>query len=152
MTQIQGGPGFDLQVVNGRLVRQGLENFAKAIPDIGRLRIYRAMQHIFKRLGDYPPQRVGSKYVRTDNLRDSRVLSKLPDGYQITNDPVTPIGHHYAIYVRGDISGQGQAGNAADWPLLSDIIDSELKTLPSEVIQDLRVATSALAEEVNQSE
>lgn len=140
---------FGLEVVNGQLVRQGIENFAKALPDIGRRRIYQVMQRIYKRLGVYPAprprlrySRTGKKmggYDRTFQLRTMRQLIKLDQGYAILNDPVDRHGVHYAVYVRGTPDGSGQSRQNRDWMPLAMIMNIELMNLPKEVLDALTV-------------
>jgi len=156
-------PGDDvvigLRVVNGQLVRQGIENFTKTIPDIGRLRIYKAMQRIYNRLGVYAPRRVSEgspkmrghahEYKRTYNLRNARELTRLDDGYLIVNDPVSPWGSHYAVYVRGDLAGGGQTPQNKEWELLAVIVDRELSTFPDEVLQALTVELQTEQDKAN---
>lgn len=149
-----------LEVVNGKLVRQGLENFARDIPEVGRLRIYKAMQRVYNRLGIYPAQRPGQRYrhrqegrhgrrakrgtfihmyKRTYQLRDRRRLIKLDLGYMIENDPVSPQGSHYAVFVRGNVGGEGQTPQNKDWLRLAEILNIELQQFPQEVLQALSV-------------
>lgn len=150
-----------IHIVNGKLVRQGIENFVKSIPDIGRLRIYKVMKRIYNRLGVYAPTRAvadptgrskrghAHAYVRTYNLRNSRQLIKLDDGYLVVNDPVSPWGSHYAVYVRGDMGGGGQTPQNKEWELLANIVDQELVGLPEDVLKALAVSVAVEAEKSN---
>lgn len=117
-------------------------------PQIGRQRLYKVAQKIYRLLGIYPNQDVGSKYVRTDQLRNSRKLEKLDNGYQVRNDPVDPRGVHYGTYVRGDAHGIGQtAYHKKRWYSLDNIINFSMKDLPQEVLQDLSIAAARRARE-----
>lgn len=156
-----------LEVVNGKLVRQGLENFMKEVPEIGRRRIYRAMQKIYVRLGVYPAQRPGQRYrhrqegmherrsrrgtfmhvyKRTYQLRDRRQLIKLDNGYAVTNDPVSPYGAHYAVFVRGNLGGEGQSPQNRDWLKLAYIVNLELSQFPPEVLKEMSLVFEKEAE------
>lgn len=171
------GPAeFGLIVVNGKLVRQALENFSKDIPDIARKRMWATMQRIYNRMGIYAPEkpykqyrRVGSRkgrprssglsvgghshgYKRTYNLRDSRYITRQDDVYLFVNDPVTPRGHHYAVYVRGNAGGGQQARihKAWGWELMGKIVSQELAKLPAEVVDALAVAFAEEAQRANE--
>lgn len=138
-------------------MRQGLENFVAEIPKIGRRRLYRVAQGVYKQLGVYAPQpyyrvrgRRRKNYKRTYALRNSRQIQSLDNGYQIINDPVDKHGVHYGVFVRGDAAGIGQSYRLQQWKLTATIVDEEVAKLPKEVLDDLSIALAKQTSEANQ--
>lgn len=143
--------------VSGQLVRQGLQNLADEIPQIGRLQIYRTMQAIQKRMRQpgakptYPIQWESEKqrraffasngfgggipHVRINRYVDAWKISKFGDiGYQLSN---TSKG---AQYIGGNAYGQNQSTiHQGRWPLFRDVTDEETRKLPEEINKEIRV-------------
>lgn len=125
---------------NAPIVRQGLENLDKEIPDIGRRRIYNTMLKIKARLRKYPPAPQNSTYVRTFRLRDAVEIVRADTGYKIQVDPVSPRGVRYGKYPLGSAYGTDQAWmHVGRWPLLRDVVDEELEMLPDEIEQEIEI-------------
>lgn len=123
---------------DGLLVPRRLENLLDETPKVGKLQIYRAMQRTSARIGKYPSRPPKSKYVRTNRLRKSRTITSLPNGYQLTVNPVDPKGNPYGVYVLGDAMGKGQSARMGHWPLLRTVVDQEFAKVPSDVVAALR--------------
>jgi hypothetical protein len=138
--------------VNGDLVRQGLENLAAELPQIGRRRMRTIMERIKRRMQAYPPERMKSVrlshpilghtiramgYKRTGRLGRSWRISEINRGYVIENT-ASFRGHAYAGYVVGDAYGTNQAWmHAGRWEKFRDVTEEELKALPIEVEQEI---------------
>jgi hypothetical protein len=118
---------------NAPQVKKALENLASDIPEIGRGRIYGYTQRVVKRLKEYPPKPVGSKYKRTFKLRKSVMSKEIKNGYRISVDPVAK-GKHYGKYPLGNAYGQGQAWmHVGRWTPMRDVADQEAEKLPKEI-------------------
>lgn len=146
---------------NAPLVRQGLENLAAEIPQIGRRRIRTMMERIKRRMQEYPPEPAGQssyeghsvlgtvirtnkgRYHRTGNLGHSWVIEEAQgdSGYTISNN-ASHKGHQYGRYVVGDAYGTGQAWmHKGRWQKLRDVVDEEVETLPDEVEEEIRMVS-----------
>jgi len=124
---------LSLNVVGAELVRQGLENLAKEIPDIGRLQIYRTEQAIVRRVKIYPPPL--PSYTQTGNLGRGWKIAPLKMGYSIQN--FVP----YTAKVVGNAYGLEQAwmhARPGRWKKLRDISDEEVAKLPPEIDKNIQ--------------
>lgn len=143
--------------VNGQMVRQGLQNLAADIPQVGRLQIYRASQRVQKRMkqpGSKPSYPIpwasekqrraffatdgfggGIPHSRTNAYVDAWKIERIGDtGYQVVNRTKA------AKYVGGNAYGLGQSQiHAGRWPLFRDVAEDELKNLPEEVAKEIRI-------------
>jgi hypothetical protein len=120
--------------VNGQLVRQGLEDLQKEIPDIGRRRMRTILERAKRIMEAYPQERPGQRYLRTGRLFRGWQLKKLPSnkGYSLGNSV------DYAHYVVGDAYGTSQAWMHTDrWPNFRDVTEKELEALPKEIEQEI---------------
>ena len=125
---------LSIKVTGGELVRQGLQDLAAEIPQIGRLQIYRTEQAIAKRLKSYwtnnNPMELPS-YTRTGKLAGGYKITPLRDvGYTLSNS--TP----YTKHVVGDAYGLSQAWMHAKpgrHTLWRDVQDEEVDKLPQEI-------------------
>lgn len=120
--------------VRGELVRQGLEDLSKEIPDIGRRRMRGVATRVMEKMRKYPPKRPGQKYRRTYNLRNNWKAERYKNdkGYTIRN------AMSYAHYPVGDAYGTGQAWmHKGRWPLFRDITEQELKELPEAIQEEI---------------
>ena len=121
------------------LVRQGLENLSAELPQVGRRRIYDAMNRITREMEGYPPERPGQRYRRTGLLGASWDVKPLNNGYTVTNDAKRK-GRSYGRYVVGDAYGTGQAWmHKGRWQKLRDVVDAEVKNLPDAISDDIRM-------------
>ena len=143
---------------NAEVVRQGLQNLARDIPQVGLLGIFRAAQRALTRLhntsgspsehpvkwdserqrkaffasdgfsGGIPTQRTGQ------TMRDWQLV-RLDNGYSLYN------ADDAASHVYGDINGKGQSSiHEGRWPLLNDIVIEEIEAhLSDDVIAELRL-------------
>lgn len=139
---------------NINVVRQGLQNLKKKLPDIGRSGLYRAAQRVYVRTGKYPRQVAGAEYKRTYNLRNSRTLTKTERGYTVEINPIGRQGQPYGVFVLGYPWGGGQARyhmNVTGWTPLKQIIDEEVGKLPPEVIAQIDKAAAEEEQRVNAS-
>jgi hypothetical protein len=113
---------------DGKLVRQGLEDLSKEVPDIGRRKIFEAMNRITRNMEGYPPERPGQSYTRTGRLGFNWQVKRLDDGYTVANP--TP----YAKYVVGNAYGTDQAWmHVGRWQLFRNVVDMEVNNLPQEI-------------------
>jgi len=123
---------LSLYFTGAELVRQGLQDLAAEIPQIGRLQIYRTEQAIVKRV-KYPPPPELPSYQRTYRLYRGWTITPKSTGfagYTIRNN--TP----YTKYVVGNAYGLEQAwmhARPGRWPLLRDVSDEEIAKLPKEI-------------------
>jgi len=130
---------------NGKLVAKRLQDLGGALPKIGAGPIYRAMQQVYKRVGQYPgaPKKVKKshkgKYERTYTLRKSRDLFKNADGngYTLLVDPVGKHGQLYGVFVLGDITGRGQSKYNKHWTPIQIVFNEEFAKVPPEVVAAL---------------
>jgi hypothetical protein len=139
-----------VRTVNAKLVRQGLEDLEKEIPEIGRKRIFDAMRRIRSRLATKPrrptyPIKWDSerqrRYVlmllmRQDNLpyrptgryEKNWEIVKTENGYTIENDAP------FAKYASGDFRGMGQSRiHQGRRPLMMVVVENEIQELPQEI-------------------
>jgi hypothetical protein len=139
-------PRISVTVVNGELVRQGLQNLQAAIPQIGRKVIYDKMNVIAVSMRKYPPQRARSRYIRTYRLRDSVTVLRLNNGYAIEIDPVQR-GRHYGKYVIGNARGDEQAWmHVGRWHLFANVVEHHLRRLPDDIERFLRQSGGRLTQ------
>ena len=125
---------LSIKVTGGELVRQGLQDLAAEIPQIGRLQIYQTQQAVARRLKSYwtnnNPMELPS-YTRTGTLARGYQISPLRDvGYTLSNS--TP----YTKHVVGDAYGLSQAWMHAKpgrHTLWRDVQDDEVDKLPQEI-------------------
>ena len=124
---------LSIQVTGAELVRQGLQNLSKEIPNIGRLQIYRTSQAIVKRM-KYPPPGELPTYSRTYKLYNGWKIIPKSNGYTIQNDVL------YAKRVIGNAVGLEQAwmhARPGRWPLFRDVNDEEVAKLPPEMDKNI---------------
>lgn len=144
---------------SAKLVRRGLQNLDKKIPEVGRLQIYRVFQHIKSRMGKEGPR--PSYPINWDSERQRKAffasdgfgrgiparrtglyahawqIERLDNGYRLTN-----AAESYAKYVGGDAFGTSQSGiHRGRWPLFRDVVDEEIVNLPEEVEKNLEQAS-----------
>jgi hypothetical protein len=113
---------------DGKLVRQGLQDLSKEIPEIGRRKIYDAMNRITRNMEGYPPERPRQTYVRTGRLGRRWNVKRLDEGYTVSNS--TP----YTKFVVGSAYGTDQAWmHVGRWQLFRDVVDMEVDKLPQEI-------------------
>ena len=143
---------------NAEVVRQGLQNLGRDMPQVGRLGIFRTAQAIVTRLHntdgapsstpvmwDSDRQRKayfasngfggGVPTVRTGDTKRAWQLVRLDNGYSIYNS--TPAAGH----VYGDINGKGQSRiHEGRWVLFQDIVFELIdERLTDDVIAELRL-------------
>jgi len=132
-------PQLTISVKNATLVNKNLRDMSAAIPQIARDDIESVFKRIIKQVQKYPPAPSGSRYVRTNNLKNSPRLSSTPAGFRLEINPISPKGRAYGRYVIGDFRGAGQAWmHVGRWLLLRDIADFELTKLPDVVYDHIR--------------
>lgn len=141
---------------NANIVRQGLEDLAGDIPQVGRRRLRTTMERVKRRMQEYPGERAGQsarsshpvlgtiiravRYRRTGNYGRGWVIEGADDGYAIKNN-VSRKGRSYAKYVGGDAYGNSQAWmHKGRWPLLRDVVEDEVKKLPDVISKDIQLA------------
>ena len=160
---------------NAKIVRQGLEHLRKAIPEIGRKRLYdmaRAIKKILRKPGKkptYPIQWDSEKQRRAFFARDgfSKPAGwKRPKGYVNQNIPTRRTNAYvkgfkverlesgysivnpvtYAGYVGGRMSGKGQSKIHKDrWQIIREVVNREVAKLPKLIIESLRSVISRFA-------
>lgn len=137
--------------VEGKLVKQGLQNLSAEIPKIGRNQIYQVMVRSKKELRkevprptypiqwDSPRQKIkviillryvlGMPYQRRGIYQKAFNIEKNEDGYTLVNES------ERAVYLSGDADGQGQSRiHRGRWPLMRDVVDNEMTKLPTAVV------------------
>lgn len=144
---------------NAPLVRQGLENLTKELPQIGRRRIRTVMERIKRKMQEYPPEPSGQsissshsvlgtifrgaagRYRRTGKLGASWVIAEAgATGYKIANNATGRGGRRYGHYVVGDAYGTSQAWmHVGRWQKLRDVVDEEVAKLPPEIEQEINM-------------
>ena len=140
MTQltIRVGPG-------AKIVRQGLQDLAVAVPKIGRRQVRNTLERIKKIMKVYPPERSGQLYARTFKLkRGWKIQTAGPTGYTISNRARFR-GRSYVKYVVGSATGTGQAWmHKGRWPLFRNVVDAEGAKLPFEIAKHIRIKARQL--------
>jgi len=135
------GRGIQLKftIKKAKIVRKGLQNLWKKLPEIGRGNVWQALLRIARKLRIYPAKRPGQKYVRTFRLkRNWRVVKAGAQGYMILNR--TPYTHYVVGYARG----HGQAWMHVDrWTTFRDQVEEGMERLPKTIDENIqRVAKS----------
>lgn len=141
---------------NAPIVRQGLENLALEVPQIGRRRIYNMMLAIRSALRKpgkpvrYPVQwdserqrraffatdgfGRGIPTVRTGAYNAGYQIKRTDKGYQIANST------NYGKYVGGSAYGTGQSNiHRGRWQLMRDVVDNQVEQLPEAVAAEIRM-------------
>lgn len=140
-----------VKVVGGELVRQGLEDLDKDLPDIGRKRIYETMKRIRRRLA--APVRRPSYPIDWDSDKQRRYVMALLR--RQGNIPYKPTGRYennwqivkhrdtgYAIendappakYLSGNFRGESQSHiHEGRRPLMARVVEEEIQDLPEEI-------------------
>lgn len=139
---------------NAELVRQGLEDFTREIPLIGRRRIYESMLAVRTRLRKpgtrivYPVnwdserqrrfviamlrQRGNLPYQRTNALPEAWEIERADDGYRLVNK------NDAAVYVYGNYEGDRQSNiHAGRWPVMQEEVEAAIQELPEEIEQNI---------------
>ena len=125
---------FGIRVVNGELVRDGLERLRRNVPLISRQRIYDTTRAIARDMRIEPPP-VG--YARTHAYQRGWTVSKVgTNAYEVSN-PVP-----YAQKVGGDALGFGQIHK--HWPLFRSVIDKHVEKLPKSVENSIQAYAHSL--------
>jgi len=120
--------------VRGELVRQGLENLEKEIPDIGRRNMRTVLERAKRIMEEYPAERPGQTYRRTGKLFSGWRLEQISGnkGYSFRNI------RSYGQYVVGDAYGTSQAWmHQGRWPVFRDVTERELLALPKAVQDEI---------------
>lgn len=136
-----------IKVVGADVVRQGLENLDRDIPRIGAARIFAAMNRARKRVTTYPPPIPTSRYKRTGTYKRSFQVRRNPRsglrknvGYTLFGRAVQK-GRDYTRYVGGDAFGRRQASiHENRWPVIREIVEDEVKGLPREIEDNVRLS------------
>lgn len=146
---------LSVQIVGAKLVRMGLQNLDREIPNIGAQQIYEAFQRAKERVTRYPPsprrvrwdsekQRAaffatngfggGIPYMRTGTYGKSWIIRRNPRaaramaGYSLIGNA------RYSKYVGGDAYGTSQSrihGNR--WAKVRTSVEKEMKPLPGAI-------------------
>lgn len=122
MTQIT------IKVKNAALVKKNMQDLRAEIPKISRDRILTAMKGIVREMQRYPPVPSGSRYIRTNRLKNNWKIVDREKGYRLDNR--TP----YTRYVVGGAKGDGQAWmHVGRWLLLADVVEYHVSKLPKTI-------------------
>jgi hypothetical protein len=141
---------LQVKTVGAKLVRQGLEDFEAAIPEIGRKRIYDTMRRIRATLAT-PPRRPTypidwdsekqRRYVMALLTRQGNIPYK-PTGRYEKNWEIVKTQHGYSIendapfakYASGDFRGESQSHiHEGRRPLMARVVEDEIQNLPAEI-------------------
>ena len=130
------GRGIQLKfsIKGAKVVRKGLQNLHKKLPEIGRWNVWQALLRIARKLRIYPGKRAGQNYVRTYKLKRGWEVKKVgATAYMIVNR--VPYTHYVVGYARGG----GQAWmHVGRWKLFRDQVDDEMKRLPKTIDEDIQ--------------
>ena len=141
---------LQVKVQGAELVRQGLEDFDREIPAIGRKRIYNTMLKIRRRLAapvrrpSYPIDWDSDKqrryvmallrrqgnipYKPTGRYEKNWQITKTENGYSIENDAPP------ARYLSGNFRGQGQSHiHEGRRLIMAEAVEQEIQGLPEEI-------------------
>lgn len=155
---------------SAKMVRMGLENLAKEIAEVGRLRLYNAGLEIVREMKvpgsepTYPIQwdtdkqrkaffasdgfGAGIPSRRTGNYEKAWQLVSIGDrptnrGYEVVNT------ESYSKYIAGNAFGQGQSSiHVGRWKVFRDVVDKVLAKLPAEVLQAMKVVVRKIGFQV----
>jgi hypothetical protein len=149
---------LSISLRNGVLVRKGLQDLNKEIPQIGRQQIRTRLERIKRRMQAYPPERPGQsvrvehpvlgytikakRYKRTGRFGRSWSIERIGNtGYMLKNDARDPrTRRRYGHYVVGNAYGAGQAWmHKGRWEVLRDVAEEELQTLPPAVEREINM-------------
>lgn len=151
---------MSIQIRGANLVRAGLQNLEREIPNIGAQQIYQAMLRARKRVAKYPPsprrvrwdserQRLayfatngfggGIPYRRTGTYGRSWYLRRNPRssralaGYSLISNAELR-GRRYSKYVGGDAYGSRQSRiHQNRWAKVRTSVEKESKSLPGAI-------------------
>lgn len=158
---------MSIQLRNAKLVRQGLQDLQREIPNIGAQDIYEAMQRARERVKKYPPspRRVrwdsekqkrayfatngfggGIPYVRTGTYGRSWYIRRNPRnaramaGYSLISN-AEQRGRRYSKYVGGDAYGNSQSRiHQNRWAKVRNSVEKETKSLPATIRMHILMA------------
>jgi len=139
-----------VRTTGATLVRQGLEDFTREVPLIGRKRIYDMMREAKSILStpgspiSYPVQWDSEKqriyviamlrdrnnlpYQRTGNLPDAWKIERDGEGYTMYNSQPA------AVYVYGNYEGARQSRiHRGRHPVMQEVLETRIQGLPSEI-------------------
>lgn len=155
----RGGTYIQIRT-NAKIVRMGLERLRKRLPDIGRMRLYKAALEIQRRMKEegkpikYPVRWDSKKQRRaffaTDGfgggipshrtgkyIRGWKVV-KVEKGYRIENQAKGRNGQPYSRYLAGGPRGGRQSRiHQGRWNKLTEVTRIVIRKLPKLVIKDL---------------
>jgi hypothetical protein len=148
-----------LKIEGAEIVRKGLENLSAEVPKVSRRRIYNTMLKIRTRMRqpgkaiNYPvkwdsekqrraffatngfgrgiPSRRTNRYTSGWNIQQAGAV-----GYRIENNAP------YSKYVGGTAYSTSQSNiHQGRWPILRDVFDEEVKKLPAEIEEEIKVVS-----------
>lgn len=151
---------MSIQIKGAKLVRMGLQDLAREIPNIGADQIYQAMRRARERVVRYPPsprrvrwdsekqraaffatngfgggipyQRTGT-YGRSWYIRRNPRSARVMAGYSLMSN-AEQRGKRYSKYVGGDAYGTSQSNiHANRWAKVRTSVERETKTLPADI-------------------
>lgn len=152
-------PGIISVDIQGRLVRQGLENLANEVPQIGRLGVYRialAIRTAMRVKGSKPGYPInwdsvkqkkaffasdgfggGIPHTRTDRYINTWQLERIGDiGYRVSNQS------QGAEAIAGDVViGRQSRIHQGRWPVFRQVVDREVQKLPAEISKEINIVT-----------
>jgi hypothetical protein len=140
-----------MEMPNAKLVKQGLQNLAKEIPQIGRLGMLRLAQRVsaYYAYTKTNPPKYGA-YVRTFAMRSARKILKETQGYVFVMNPVGPKGQMYASFVVGDLTPESQRWPfVGRWVPLRQAVQIEVAKMPPEIQKELGELVSKEAAKAN---
>ena len=145
---------LSVKVQNVEIVRKGLEDLGREVPRVARLRIYRTMQKIQKRMRtpgakiNYPVKWDSEKQRRaffatngfgrgipthrTDSYSKGWNIERRESGYKMVNQV------KYSQYIGGTAYGTNQSRiHEGRWPVLRNVADEETTSLAKEIDTDI---------------
>jgi len=147
----RGHAYYSMEMPNVKLVRQGLENFAKAPLEVGRKGMLRLAQRVsahYAYTKSNPPRHAA--YVRTLAMRKSRQILAEEYGYVFVMNPAGKGGRPYAGYVVGDMTPNSQAWmHQGIWIPLLEAVTTEVAKMPPEIIKELGMALAVETAKAN---
>ncbi len=126
-------PQFSIRLENFDKIREGLNRFSAALPDLTRFDLRDALLAAQKAVTAYPPEVPGSPYARTGVYGRSFTVDL--DGQTATLKGYAP----YTIYVGGNAEGFGQVmAHYGRWAVIADEAARAADTLKPKMDHDIQ--------------
>lgn len=127
-----------------RIVRQGMQNLRREIPQIGAQKMYDALSRAKARITRYPAIPAGSTYQRSGTFGHGWQIIRLTggdrQGWRLHGEARDRRGRDYTHWVSGSAYGTMQARvHAGRWVKVRDAVDDEVRKLPAAIREELAI-------------